>query len=93
MSKLPMDPQERLELLASLEALLGCVKSLHATVGAVMADVAAIRNTVFEDPEDIAVYRANLRMATAAAKPMVDEALNSYDELLQEIVNSQRYAN
>lgn len=88
-----MDAQEKLELLASLEALLGCVKSLHATVGAVMADVAAIRNAVCEDPEDLAVYRANLRMATATAKPMTDEALNSYDDLLQEIVNSQRYAN
>lgn len=39
----------------SLEALLGCMKSVHATLGAVLADVAAIRNTVFEDPEDIAV--------------------------------------
>jgi hypothetical protein len=82
-----------LDLLASLEALLGCVKSLHAAVGAVMADVAAIRNTVFEDPEDIAVYRANLRMAVATAKPMVDQALSSYDDLLQDIVNSQQYTN
>jgi hypothetical protein len=88
-----MDANERLDLLASLEALLGCVKSLHAAVGAVMADVAAIRNTIFEDPEDLAVYRANLRMAVATAKPMVDEALNSYDDLMQEIVASQRYAN
>ncbi len=93
MAKLQMDANEKLELLASLEALLGCVKSLHATVGAVMADVAAIRNTVFDDPEDFAVYRSNLRIATATAKPMVDEAMSSYDDLLQEIVDSQRYAN
>jgi len=43
-----------MELLASLAALLDCMKSLHATVGAVMADVAAIRNTLFEDAEDMA---------------------------------------
>lgn len=93
MAKLQMDAREKLDLLASLEALLGCMKSLHATVGAVMADVAAIRNTVFEDPEDMAVYRANLRMAVASAKPMVDEALNSYDDLLQEIISTQQYTN
>jgi len=93
MVKLEWNTNEKLELLASLEALLGCLKSVHATVGAVMADVAAIRNTVFDDPEDMAVYRANLRMAMATAKPLVDEALNSYDDLLQEIIETQRYAN
>jgi len=93
MSKLQWDPKEKLELLASLEALLSCMRSLHTTVGAVMADVAAIRSTVFDDPEDMAVYRANLRLAVDAAKPMVDEALNSYDDLIQEIADSQRYAN
>ena len=93
MSKLQWDPKEKLELLASLEALLSCMRSLHTTVGAVMADVAAIRSTVFDDPEDMAVYRANLRLAVDAAKPMVDEALNSYDDLIQEIVDSQGYAN
>lgn len=93
MSKMQMDSQERMELLAYLEALLGCVKSLHASVGAVMADVAAIRNTVFEDPDEIALYRNNLRLAVATAKPMVDEAMRSYDDLMVEIVDSQQYKN
>lgn len=57
MSKLRLEPRERTELLAYLEALLGCVKSLHASIGAVMADVAAIRNTVFEDAETSAYRR------------------------------------
>ena len=93
MSKMQMDSQERMELLAYLEALLGCVKSLHASVGAVMADVAAIRNTVFEDPDEIALYRNNLRLAVATAKPMVEEAMRSYDDLMVEIVDSQQYKN
>ncbi len=93
MSKLPLDSQGRMELLAYLEALLGCVKSLHASVGAVMADVAAIRNTVFEDPDEIALYRNNLRLAVATAKPMVDEAMRSYDDLMVEIADSQQYKN
>jgi hypothetical protein len=93
MSRLQLDPKERMELLTYLEALLGCVKSLHASVGAVMADVAAIRNTIFEDDEEIALYRTNLRLAVATAKPMVDEAMHSYDELMQEIADSQQYKN
>jgi hypothetical protein len=93
MAKLQLEPQERMELLAYLEALLGCVKSLHVSVGAVMADVAAIRNTVFEDPEEISLYRANLRSAVETARPVVDEAMRSYDDLMQEIVDSQQYKN
>jgi len=93
MAKFEMDTKEKLELLISLEALLGCVKSLHATVGAVMADVAAIRNTIFDNPEDLAVYRSNLHLSKASSKPFAEEALSCYDDLIQEIVDSQRYQN
>jgi hypothetical protein len=93
MSKLQLEAEERMELLAYLEALLGCVKSLHASVGAVMADLAAVRNTVFEDPEEIAHYRNNLRLTLSAAKPVVDEAMRSYDDLMEEIAGAQQYKN
>lgn len=93
MPKLQLDSQERMELLAYLEAVLGCVKSLHASVGAVMAEVVTIRNTVFEDPEEMALYRNNLRLAVTTTKPMVDEALRSYDDLMVEIVDSQPLKN
>jgi len=91
MSKLQWNDKEKLRLLASLEALLGCIRSLHATVGAVMADLAALRNTVFEDPGDMAGCRANLQSAISAAKPLVDEASDSCDDLLQELIASQQY--
>lgn len=93
MSKLLLEPRKRTELLAYLEALLGCVKSLHASIDAVMADVAAIRNTVFEDAEETPAYRANLSLDVATAKPMVEEAMHSYDELMQEFADSQQYKN
>ena len=93
MSKLQMDPKDKMDLLAYLDALLGYVKSFHANVGAVMADLAAIRNTVFDDPEEIAQNRENLKMALASAGPMVDDAMRSYDDLLGEIVESQRFPN
>ena len=93
MAKLEMTAQERMDLLAYLEAILGCVKSLHAGLGAVMADVAAIRTTVFDDPGELETYRSNLRLAVKTAKPMVDQALRSYDDLLEEIVDSQQWQN
>jgi hypothetical protein len=93
MFKNKRDAEETAEIMAYLEALLGCVKSLHASVGAVMADVAAMRKTVLEDPDEVALYRTNLKVAVATAKPMVEEAMRSYDDLLEEIVGSQQYTN
>ncbi len=93
MSKLNWDAEEKVELLAHLEAILGSVKALHATLGAVMADVAAIRSTVFDDDEELALYKANLRTAVATAKPIVDDALRSYDDLMEEIAASQQWEN
>jgi len=90
---LEMSTQEKMDMLAYLEAILGCVKSLHMGLGAVMADVAAIRATVFENPEELASYRANLKLTVTKAKPMVDEALRSYDDLLEEITNPHRWQN
>jgi hypothetical protein len=69
------------------------VKSLHASVGAVMADVAAMRSTLFEDPEEVAMYRRNLKVAVDAAKPMVEEAMRSYEDLMEEIAGPNQYKN
>ncbi len=93
MSKLQMDAGEKMDLLAYLEAILGTVKSLHASLGELMADVAAIRSSVFDDADEMALYRNHLKAAMAAAKPMVDEALHSYDELMEEIAASQQWEN
>jgi hypothetical protein len=87
------ESEETTEILAYLEALLVRVESLHASVSAVVADVAAMRSTVLEDPDEIALYRTNLKLAVATAKPMVEEAMRSYDDLMEEIVGSQQYKN
>lgn len=88
---LEMSAQEKMDLLAYLDAILGCVKSLHAGMGALMADIAAIRSTVFDDPQEIETYRAGLRLAVATEQPKVDEALRSYDDLLDEIASNPRW--
>jgi uncharacterized membrane-anchored protein YhcB (DUF1043 family) len=76
-----------------LEQILSCVKSLHVTLSAVMADVAAIRRTMFEDSEKIDTYRNHLKQTIATTKPLVDEAMLSYDFLMQEISDSQQWTN
>ncbi|HYA63567.1 MAG TPA: hypothetical protein VED66_10205 [Candidatus Sulfotelmatobacter sp.] len=93
MSQSELEEQHRSELRPHLEAILNCVKALHATVSAVMADNAAIRKTMFDDPENIDSYRNHLKQAMATTKPLVDEAMLSYDFLMQEIIDSQQWEN
>jgi len=92
-SHLLLDPKERMELLAYLDALLGCVKSLQASNAAILADVEAIRNEVFDDPEEVAQHRANMRLAVSTDKPVADEAVYPYDELMLGIAETQQYDN
>jgi len=93
MSQSEFEEQCRSDLRPHLEAILNCIKSLHATVSAVMADNAAIRRTMFDDPENIDSYRNHLKQAMATTKPLVDEAMLSYDFLMQEIIDSQQWEN
>jgi hypothetical protein len=58
-----------------------------------MADVAAIRKTMFEDPENIDTYRNQLKQTIATTKPLVDEAMLSYDFLMQEILDTEQWSN
>ena len=76
-----------------LAMTLGHVKSLHAALTGLMTDMAALRKTVLEEPEDLAQYQANLQVAVETAKPLVDEAMRSYDEMIQVLSSSERWAN
>ena len=76
-----------------LAMTLGHVKSLHAALTGLMTDMAALRKTILEEPEDLAQYQANLQVAVETAKPLVDEAMRSYDEMIQVLSSSERWAN
>jgi hypothetical protein len=69
------------------------VKSLHATLTALMTDVAAIRRTLLDEPGNAADYKSNLRAAIKTAKPLVDEAMQSYDEMIQQIQSLEEWRN
>ena len=61
------------------------VKALHATLSAVMTDVAAMRRTLLEAPEHLAGYNRNLLVAIETAKPLVDTAMQSYDDMIRQL--------
>jgi hypothetical protein len=78
------------------ELLLATVKqvrALHATVSALMTEPAAMRRTVLRSPGDLAHYKNNLRLAMQAARPIVDEAMQSYDEMIRQIAESEGWRN
>lgn len=93
MSTERLEVQHLSDLRHHLEAILSCVKSLHVALTAVMADVAAVRKTIFEDPDNIDIYTSHLRQTIATAKPLVDQAMLYYDLQMQEIVDSQQWKN
>jgi hypothetical protein len=69
------------------------VRALHAVVSALMTDVAAVRRTVLRDPGDVVHYKNNLRSAIETAKPLVDEAMQSYDDMIRQIQESEGWRN
>lgn len=69
------------------------VKSLHAALTAVMTDVAAIRRTLLDESGSVADYKNNLRAASETARPLVDEAMQSYDEMIQQIQSLEEWRN
>jgi hypothetical protein len=78
------------------ELLLSTIKQVrasHAALSALMTDVAAIRRTLLHGPGDLVHYRENLRSAIKTAKPLVDEAMQSYDEMIRQIEDSERWRN
>ncbi|HEX4543374.1 MAG TPA: hypothetical protein VH114_09405 [Candidatus Acidoferrum sp.] len=69
------------------------VKSLHATLTAVMTDVAALRRTLLDESANVVGYKSNLRAAIETARPLVDEAMQSYDEMIRQIQSLEEWRN
>jgi hypothetical protein len=75
--------QENESLQATLSVAIGQVQGLHAMIFALMAEVAALRKTVAEKPENADLYESNLKAAMETAKPFVDDAMRTYDEMIE----------
>jgi hypothetical protein len=75
-------PKERARADCTMQTLIETIKALHALVATVMADQAALRRTVLEDASFAINYEMHLKAAAESARPLLLEALESYDALL-----------
>ena len=70
-------------LQATLAVAIGQMKGLHAMISALMAEIAALRKTVAEKPENADWNESNLKAAMETAKRFVDDAMRTYDEMIE----------
>jgi hypothetical protein len=61
------------------------VKGLHRLLSTVMLDVAALRQTLLTEPSDGRVYSAKVKAGAQIAKPLLDTAMRSYNEIIQKL--------
>jgi len=85
--------QENEHLQATLAVAIGQMKGLHAMISALMAEVAALRKTVAEKPENDELYQTNLKAAVETAKPFVDDAMQTYDEMIEMVCSADGWKN
>ena len=85
--------QENEYLQAMLAVAIGQMKGLHAMISALMAEVAALRKTVAEKPENAGLDQNNLKAAMETAKPFVDDAMQTYDEMIELVCSTDVWKN
>jgi hypothetical protein len=77
----PAEKQGRSRAVAIV--VMESLKALHVMVVSVMADLTAVRRTLLSDPALLREYENQLNSAHATAKPLLDEAMKSYDARLE----------
>lgn len=63
-------------------AAIEAVKAVLVVLTSVMTDLAALRRSVLEDPEFAELYAKHLVAASNAARPLLAEVLEHYDEMI-----------
>jgi hypothetical protein len=84
---------DREELLETLGFAFEHIKALHATLSAVMVDIAALRNSVLIAPKTSRRYRQSLASEVAKAKPYVAIAMQAYEEEILRIKCGKNWKN
>lgn len=59
------------------------LKAFHLTISSVMIDVAAIRRTILNTPKLNSQYKRNLAQISQNSRPLIEEAVRSYDGLIE----------
>ena len=64
------------------------LKGLHATLAALMTDVAALRDVILKDPRIARRYRLALAHEVKIAKPLVAVAMQAYEEAILRVISN-----
>jgi hypothetical protein len=69
----------------TLAEIVEHVRGLHTILSTVMLDVAALRQTVLVERSDLSVYAGKVKAGAKIAKPLLDTAMRSYDDILRRL--------
>ena len=78
---------------AAVAVAIGQMKKLRAMISALMAEVAALRKTVAQKPENADLQQSNLKAAMETTKPFVDDAMPTYDETIELVCSTDVWKN
>ena len=81
------------ELSEALARAFKHVRAMHAILAALMVDVAAMRKVVLKGPKPLKRYRQALATEEDKVKPLLDTAMQAYDEELLQLSKSSLWRN
>jgi hypothetical protein len=81
------------ELSETLGLAFEHIKTLHATLAAVMVDIAALRSLFLKGPKAARRYRQALASEVAKVKPLVAIAMQAYEEKILYIKSDKHWKN
>lgn len=73
------------DLKVELTELVAHVKGLHMVLSSVMIDIAALRKTSLNKSAVSATYAKHVKKGAEIARPLIDKAMCSYDEMIRRI--------
>jgi hypothetical protein len=72
-----------------LVELVNHLKGIHTILSSVMLDTAALRQTVLTGKREHAKYCSRVKAGAEIGRPLLEEALRSYDRLIERIKEAQ----
>jgi restriction endonuclease Mrr len=72
-----------------LVEIVNHLKGLHTILSSVMLDTAALRQTVLAGKSERAKYSDRVKAGAEIGRPLLEEALRSYDQMIERIRDAQ----
>ncbi len=81
------------EISETLAVAFEHIRALHATLSAVMIDLAVLRHFVLKSPETSRQYHRTLALEVLKVKPLVATAMRAYEEEIMHIRSNCQWKN